>query len=49
MNSFIKVEGLCKSFGQQSVLENVNFKVKKGESLGYWARMVQGKRPLSVY
>ncbi|MFD2445958.1 ABC transporter ATP-binding protein [Bacillus sp. CGMCC 1.16607] len=34
MTSFINVEGLYKSFGQQSVLENVNFKVKKGEVVG---------------
>ncbi|MHC0035278.1 ABC transporter ATP-binding protein [Pseudoneobacillus sp. C159] len=34
MTSFIHVEGLYKSFGQQSVLENVNFKVKKGEVVG---------------
>jgi len=32
--SFINVEGLYKSFGQQTVLENVNFKVKKGEIVG---------------
>ncbi|MCR2822108.1 ABC transporter ATP-binding protein [Lederbergia panacisoli] len=34
MTSFIEVEGLYKSFGQQKVLENVNFKVKKGEIVG---------------
>ncbi|MBS4203195.1 ABC transporter ATP-binding protein [Lederbergia citrea] len=34
MTSFIKVEGLYKSFGQQTVLENVNFRVKKGEIVG---------------
>ena len=34
MTSFIKVEGLSKSFGQQTVLENVNFNVKKGEIVG---------------
>jgi len=34
MTSFIHVEGLSKSFGQQTVLENVNFKVKKGEIVG---------------
>lgn len=34
MTSFINVEGLYKSFGQQTVLENVNFKVKKGEIVG---------------
>lgn len=34
MTSFINVEGLYKSFGQQTVLENVNFQVKKGEIIG---------------
>ncbi|KAA9013563.1 heme ABC exporter ATP-binding protein CcmA [Niallia endozanthoxylica] len=34
MNHFINVEGLYKSFGQQTVLENINFKVKKGEIVG---------------
>lgn len=34
MNSYIIVEGLYKSFGKQTVLENVNFKVKKGEIVG---------------
>ncbi|ULT59371.1 heme ABC exporter ATP-binding protein CcmA [Neobacillus drentensis] len=34
MTSFINVEGLYKSFGQQTVLENVNFQVEKGEIIG---------------
>ncbi|MBD3106997.1 ABC transporter ATP-binding protein [Bacillus sp. AGMB 02131] len=43
MHSFIKVEGLFKSFGRQIVLENVNFKANKGEIVGLLGPNGSGK------
>lgn len=43
MTSFINVSGLYKSFGQQNVLENVNFKVEKGEIVGLLGPNGSGK------
>ncbi|WP_318503063.1 ABC transporter ATP-binding protein [Bacillus sp. T3] len=43
MTSFISVSGLYKSFGQQKVLENVNFKVEKGEIVGLLGPNGSGK------
>jgi ABC-2 type transport system ATP-binding protein len=34
VDEFIEVKGLCKSFENQKVLKNVNFRVKKGEIVG---------------
>ncbi|WP_147533001.1 ABC transporter ATP-binding protein [Bacillus marasmi] len=43
MTSFINVEGLYKSFGEQNVLKNVNFKVEKGEIVGLLGPNGSGK------
>jgi len=39
----LKVENLCKNFGEKQVLKNINFSVKSGEALGYLGRNGAGK------
>ena len=46
MNTIIEVKGVAKAFGSQTVLNDVNFKVKKGEIIGLLGPNGAGKRPL---
>ena len=43
MNSIIKVENLCKDYGDFSAVKNINFDIKKGEIFGFLGPNGAGK------
>ena len=42
MDRFIDITQLSKSFGQQKVLDNIDFQLKKSEIIGLIGRVVRG-------
>lgn len=45
MENIIDIRRLSKSFGEVRAVDDLSFKVKKGELFAFWAKMAQENRP----
>lgn len=50
MTILMKIRGLQKSFGEQTILKNIDFDISNQERIGFWSdTMERGKQRLQIY
>ena len=42
MESFLQIDGLCKSFGDRIIFDNLSLNINQGEKVGLIARNLSG-------